>query len=391
MSSEYRHNHYVPEWYQKRFILPGQKDNELCYLNFSPGFFVDGRGVIHPKNAMRRQGFKHCFAEQDLYTRQFGNIQSTDIERVFFGDIDGNGHKAVDWAERFDHESGDWNGAALNNLLLYMSTQKLRTPKGLGWLRDQLRTTNQQVALRAMLELRQVHCALWMECIWQIADASKSETKFIISDHPVTVYNRACGPESRWCRDNNDPDIALNATHTIFPLSLEKVLILSNLSWVRDPYQKEISKRPNARRFRDAIFKFTEIQTLRHLTEEEVTQINFIVKSRALQYIAAAKEDWLYPERHIAESDWASYGKGYLLMPDPRPLSGGGTIFWGGGPGPGGAMDEYGRPPWDPDFEREKKSAEFETLQLFKSEFGNLSFWPNQNTQISLPKSWDIR
>src|SRR5260221_13539987 len=42
MSNHFRHNHYVPEWYQKGFILPNQKDNELFYLDSSPGFFVDG-------------------------------------------------------------------------------------------------------------------------------------------------------------------------------------------------------------------------------------------------------------------------------------------------------------------------------------------------------------
>ncbi len=62
MASEYRHNHYVPVWYQKRFLSPGQADRELQYLDFQPGFFIDGRGVRHKKRAVRRQGFRFCLA-----------------------------------------------------------------------------------------------------------------------------------------------------------------------------------------------------------------------------------------------------------------------------------------------------------------------------------------
>lgn len=371
MSSQYRHNHYVPEWYQKRFIHPGQKDNELLYLDLRPGFFVDPRGIIHPKKALKRLGFSHCFAQDDLYTAKLGELESTAIERLFFGRIDNEGRNAVGYFAEFAHPSVPRK--EFEQLMLYMSTQKLRTPKGLAWLGSQFPFATQQHLLQQMLELRQLFCALWTECVWQIADAKQSETKFIVSDHPVTVYNRACGPRSDWCRGANDPSTALNATHTIFPLSLEKALILTNLSWVRNPYQKETAARPNPNPFRSAIINFTEIQTLRHLSEQEVREINFIIKSRSHRYVAAAREDWLHPERYVQKSNWRGFGHGYLLMPDPRPLHGGGTIMWGGGPGPGGAMDEYGRPPWDPDFEKEtREHLEFDTLQKFKGEFAHL-------------------
>jgi hypothetical protein len=111
---------------------------------------------------------------------------------------------------------------------------------------------------------------------------------------------------------------------------------------------------------------------LRHLSEDEVRQINFILKSRAYRYIAAAKEEWLYPEWFVSKSDWASYGLGYLLMPDPRPIPIGGTVTMGGR---GWAMsfDEYGRPPWDKDFEKELKSAsEVRSLYRFQSEFAHM-------------------
>jgi hypothetical protein len=123
--------------------------------------------------------------------------------------------------------------------------------------------------------------------------------KFIVSDHPVTVYNRACYPGSTFCRGCNDPDIWLLATHTFFPLSLTKVLILTNLAWARSPYQNERKVRPNPGLFRSAIFNFTDIQIWRYLSEQEVIQINYIIKKRALRHVAAAEKEWLCPEGRL--------------------------------------------------------------------------------------------
>lgn len=371
MSTEYRNNHYVPEWFQRRFLPPGQANKELYYLDLKPGAFVDPRGVSHPKRAVRRQGFRFCFAENDLYTQKFGATQSRDIEKIFFGEIDNKGKRAVDYFAGFAHPSVD--GDAFNDVLMYMSTQKLRTPKGLGWLSRQAKTDDRDKALRLMLKYRQLHCAIWAECVWLIAEASQSPTKFIISDHPVTVYNRRCGPRSQWCRDFSDPDIWLQGTHTIFPLSMEKVLILTNLSWVRNPYQSPTGLRPNPNPLRGAIFHFHGIQTMRSVSEAEVRQINFIIKSRALKYVAAANEDWLYPERHVSKSDWNTYGQGYLLMPDPRAVHLGGDLFWGNADGSGGAMDPYGRRGEDKDFGKEGRTMEeSNTLYRFKGEFARL-------------------
>lgn len=374
MSNEYKNNHYVPIWYQKRFMLPEQKDNELFYLDLDPRSFTDSKGNIYKANEVTIQGPRKCFSEDDFYKTEFEGKSSKDIEKIFFGEIDTRGQKAVDYYANFSHP---WDGGDhFKDMMMYMSTQKLRTPKGLDWLGKNIGASNKNETLRLMLELRQLYCAIWAECVWLIADASNSNTKFIVSDHPVTVYNRACGP--RWCYRNGDPDIWMNGTHTIFPLSLDKILIMTNLSWVRNPYQKERSFRPHPNPLRNAIFKITDIQTLRFLDEEEVRQINFIIKNLANRYIAAAKKEWLYPEKHVSKSEWYQYGHGYLLMPDPRAVHMGGTIMWGGGPGPGGAMDEYGRTPWDPEFEQESKSSnETNTLYRFKGEFARL-FGPHR-------------
>jgi Protein of unknown function (DUF4238) len=371
MSSVYRNNHYVPVWYQKRFLPSGQQNKELFRLDLKPETVTDSRGGIHQKNAVRLLGFRHCFVDRDLYTTRFGVQESTEIEQLFFGAIDSKGHDAVEYFTNFAHPSV--NGDAFQNMVIYMSAQKLRSPKGLGWLSRQVASTDRNAVLGFMIQLGQFHCAIWSECIWLIADASQSETKFIISDHPVTAYNRRCGPRSMWCRGYDDPDIGFHGTHTIFPLSLEKILILTNLSWVRNPYQSEVTVRPNPNPWRAAMFNFMEIQTLRHLSEQEVREINFIIKTRALRYIAAAREDWLYPDKHVSKAQWNVFGDGYLLMPDPRGVDFSGEIMIGYRDGTSTAFDPYGRRPWQPGFGRESKSRdEFETLHRFKGEFARL-------------------
>ncbi|MES2953197.1 MAG: DUF4238 domain-containing protein [Patescibacteria group bacterium] len=370
MPDEYRNHHYVPQWYQRKFMLPGE--HKLFHLDFNPDTFTDPRGVRHTRKAVEPRGSKRCFVEKDLYTTKIRGIEVKDIEKHFFGEIDTKGRPAVEYFENFGYPLIDW-GSSLEDIMLYMSTQKLRTPKGLSYLSKKIGSSDKDQLLRAMIRLRQLHSALWMECVWLIVDASQSATKFVVSDHPVTVYNRECGPRSQWCRESNDPEIWLQGTHTIFPLSIDKALILTNLSWVRNPYQSATKPRPNPNPFRGAIFKFTEVQVLRDLSEQEVREINFIIKSRAARYIAAAKEEWLYPERHVSKSDWNTYGHGYLLMPDPRAIHWGGTIMWGGGPGGSGAMDEYGRLPGNPDFEAETtKGKEYQTLPWFQGEFAKL-------------------
>ena len=61
------------------------------------------------------------------------------------------------------------------------------------------------------------------------------------------------------------------------------------------------------------MFKFTDIQTGRLLTDQEVNEINFIIKSRAYRYIAAGKKEWLFPEEYIGNTRWDQLGDGYLL------------------------------------------------------------------------------
>jgi hypothetical protein len=365
MADEYRHNHYVPEWYQRRFLSKGQ--NRQYYLNLRPDTEVrNGHAFTH--HPLKIWGPKMCFAQDDLYTTEWGGLPNREIEKFFFGKWDNSAPAALDHFSEFtfDGVSAD----AFNILLPYLSIQKLRTPRGLGWLRKHVRSGDKNQTLLDLQDLQGLFCAIWSECVWQIADASQSETKFIISDNPVVSYNRECQPNSQWCRGDESPDIRYVATHTYFPLYRNKILILTNLSWVRDPFQKPRTFRPNPRFLRNAMFNFTDIQLERMLSEEEVREINYITKMSAHHYIAAAEKEWLYPEQYLSSTTWRTLGDGYLLMPDPRHIHGGGEIIVGYKDGRSDRFSEYGHRPGDRDFQNKKREKrEWDAMQKFKAEW----------------------
>ncbi len=363
----FRHNHYVPEWYQKRFMLPGQ--GKYWYLDLKPDVTHLPNGRSFTRRALLPWGPVSCFAEDDLYTTTWGGQGNVDIEKFFFGRVDGKGRRAVEFFGEFKFDRKGQQ-EAFHDLMNYMSVQKLRTPKGLGWLGGLPAGRDRNMRLMLLQQVQNMFCAIWTECIWQIADAANSDTKFIISDHPVTVYNRGCFPGSKYCAGFNDPEILMAATHTYFPLSLDKILILTNLSWVRNPYQDERKARPNADYFHDTIFKFTDIQTRRSLSEQEVREINYITKQRALRYIAGAKVEWLRPEEHLLSTHWNKFGDGYLLMPEPRDIHVGGEILVGYGGGRSEAWNEYGHRPWQKGYNDDKRfTKESAALERFKAEW----------------------
>lgn len=364
-NQQYRHNHYVPKWYQRRFLLPGQ--DRYWYLDLKPEVVTKSQ-VRYTRRDLLNWGPDRCFAQDNLYTTSWGKLRNTDIEQFFFGRLDKEGTKAIEYFSSFKQPSA--NGELFESLVQYMSVQKLRTPKGLGFLQQVARINSQNITLLMLQELQNMYCAIWTECIWQIADATESPTKFIISDHPVTVYNRECFPMSRFCSGFMDPDIRYVGTHTYFPLSLDRVLILTNLSWVRNPYQGELTFRPNPEFFHDTIFNFMDIQTDRMLSEQEVIEINYVTKQRAHRYIAAAKREWLYPERKLDNTHWRKLGDGYLFMPDPRHVHMGGEIVIGYEGGHSDAFSEYGHKRWDRDYRnKERDRRDGEALQRFKAEW----------------------
>ncbi len=257
MMSDYRNHHYVAQWYQKRFLPERGREQKFHYLDLRPEKVKQGPRS-YTRGALLRWGTPRCFAERDLYTTRFGSWFSTQIEQRYFGQVDPRGRRAVDYFTEFEHPSVDSD--ALQDLMQYVTLQRLRTPTGLAALAEMAKLGDRNAVLLAMQALAEMYGAIWTEAVWSIADASLSPTKFIVSDHPVTLYNPGCFPRSKWCRGHGDPDIRMAGTHTIFPLSRDKLLILTNMSWVRNPYGSPLEIRPNPELFRPAIFNFLDIQ-----------------------------------------------------------------------------------------------------------------------------------
>jgi Protein of unknown function (DUF4238) len=370
MSAEYRNNHYVPQWYQRRFIPPETANRELFLLDLKPERFKASNGVRVTRKALRRTGTRRCFAINDLYTTRLGGVESRELEKTFFGEVDRRGQRAVEWVAK-----DGWNGfyeEVLQDLMLFMSTQKLRTPKGLDWLLGQAGGRHREDVLGLLTELRSLYGAVWAECVWQLVDATDSPTKFIVSDHPITVFNRSCAPGNPlYCRGANDPDIRLHGTHTIFPLSPDRLLILTNRSWACNPYRPATQVRANPDLFREAMFNFLDIHQGRELSEAEVLVVNRIIKLRAYRFIAAGEEEWLYPE-HRTDMAWREIGDSSLLMPDPRPLTPNAEIIMGYASGATSAMDAYGRLPGQPGYAEEMTS---------ENEWGPLRRWQDEFTE----------
>ncbi|MEQ9661869.1 MAG: DUF4238 domain-containing protein [Parasphingopyxis sp.] len=371
--NEYRRNHYVPIWYQEKFLLPDMPQRKFKYLDLQPDAVIDPRGRKHAKTALRRWGPTFCFREEDLYTTSIGPWFSTEIEQRFFGEIDDRGRRAVEYWEGFALPNISHD--AFTDLIRFMTVQKLRTPKGLAHLARATGVSSKNRVLMELQRFQHVYGAIWAEAEWAIADASACETKLLLSDHPVTVYNLRCFPGAPRCSGGRDPEPWLNGTHTFFPLSSEKLLILTNTSWVRNPYGDPIKNRPNPNPMRTGVFKFTDVQTGRQLTEQEVLEINYVIKMRARRYIAAPVEEWLYPEKHLTSTHWSKLGNGLLFMPDPRSVSFTSEIIMGGYPDgrPADRWDEYGLRPGQPGFGDEKRRArESTTFEAFKGEFARL-------------------
>lgn len=324
-----QNNHYVPVGYQRRFIPDGQK--ELYYLDLSPSYknLPDGR-MVRTSRELRCQGPKICFFEKDLYTTNFFGIRNEEIETYLFGKIDDNIHDAL-------------NGLISNDphllhkyfqyIFEYIDAQKLRTPKGLDWIKSNYFQLTKNELLLEMQFLRTMHCTMWVEGVIEIVSAEDSDIKFIISDHPVTIYNYACSPDSKPCKHSNDPSTAWKASQTIFPLGLNHCLILTNLEYGSSPDEvNPVSGRTNPRFFSQTITRWDTVIRDRKLKAEDVCAINYIIKRRARKYIAAGKEEWLYPEKMYSKNEWKSLRK-ILLPPKNKTYQFGGEIYIGGGDG----------------------------------------------------------
>lgn len=329
-----RRNHYVPVWYQKGFasIDPPR----LYYLDLNPDPAEQGRGA---RPAILKSAPKQCFWSQDLYTTLFFGVPNDEIERFLFGEIDNGGAVATRAVASGDpraiHDS-------FQDFFSYVDAQKIRTPKGLDWIRARYGKIDQLNLMLEMQALRQMHCTMWLEAVREVVSAEDADVNFIVTDHPVTVYNAQCPPDHAQCRYPEDPPIELIGSQTLFPLDANHCLILTNLEYAKDPTGVDLlGTRQNARHFGHTLARTDAWIRTRKLSREEVIAINYILKSRARRYISAGEQGWLHPER-VCPMDWKAAGK-TLLPPERELWHFGGEIIVGYEDGTSSFQDAFGR------------------------------------------------
>ena len=351
-------HHYVPQWYQERFFEPGQREQKFFYLDKHPDTVTAPNGKTYTRNDVLRWGTPRCFQEEHLYSARFGKAVSDLIERQFFGRIDDVGSNALPLIAEYRLEN-DLN-EAWQGFMHFMGAQKQRTPKTLDLIALILASRGikptQNNVMRAMRDSWQVFHTAWTEAVWEIVHASQSDIKFIVSDDPVTVYNYKAFPNNSKWKYPFDPPVGLVASQTLYPLDREHCLILTNLDYARNPDRDPLKMRLNYRVFEQTMFKMMDVQTRRELSRVEVATINYILKTRARRYIAAAKREWLYPETLLSTLHWSKLG-GFLL-PNPNLMGFGTAIIVGyEDKRKNFAIDEYGYHPSEANKLRDRRRA----------------------------------
>lgn len=331
-----RDNHYVPQWYQKGFQINGRHKLYVLNLHSADRSLQNGGTCSEPE--LEELGPKLAFKELDLYTTSFGETLNDDIETFLFGRIDKNGADSVrGWI------AGDpiRIHRKFQDFFEYMDAQKLRTPKGLDWILNHYQGLPQMSLMGQMQALRQMHCAMWTEGVREIVLATKSPVKFLVSDHPVTIYHPNLSPAATECRYPGDPGIDLVGSQTVFALDANHCLILTNLEYAEDPAGASLlSRRTNARFRGDSMARTDAFIRGRELSEAEVHAINFVLKSRARKYVAASNPDWLYPEQHC-KLPWEKIAK--TLLPRNDLWRFGGEVYIGYKDGTSAYRDKFGR------------------------------------------------
>jgi hypothetical protein len=346
-----RDNHYVPQWYQRGFMGKGR--HKLHVLNLHPTVKPLPNGQSLTEIEVEELGSKLAFKELDLYTTHFGAVLNDDIETFLFGKIDKSGADAVRaWI------AGDLVKIHrfFQDFFVYLDAQKLRTPKGLDWIFKHYNGLPQIELMLQMQKLRQMHCTMWSECVREIVSARKSSVKFLVSDHPVTVYHAQLPPDAQDCQYPEDPGAELVGSQTIFPLDANHCLILTNLEYAEDPVGADLLARRTNARFRGASIARTDAFIRgRELLDAEVHAVNRVLKSRARKYVAASDPLCLYPERNCRLL-WEEIGA--ILLPRKDLWRFGGEVYIGYEDGTTAYRDKFGRTSKAHEFLRKPKLAQ---------------------------------
>src|SRR5258708_36776124 len=77
-------NHYVPRWYQRRFLTPGE--TRFRYLDLKPDRIVGAPGRKF-RTSLLHWGPDKCFARDHLYTLKLGRWMTDMAKHAFFKPI----------------------------------------------------------------------------------------------------------------------------------------------------------------------------------------------------------------------------------------------------------------------------------------------------------------
>ncbi|WP_397453712.1 DUF4238 domain-containing protein [Pseudomonas lurida] len=305
----YRH-HYVPQWYQKRFLADGC--TVFNVLDMCPKVYRNDKGVILGEGRqILNKGPDAWFFEKDLYTTRVLGEPNDDIERLLFGQIDSVGKEAIEALVDGDFERMHYT---YTQVFEFLDALRLRTPKGLRFLRTTYQAKDQQELMVHMQKIRRMHCVMWMEGAIEIFEATQSATKFIFSDHPVTFFNPQVFPNDQKIPKGLDAPQHWLGTQTLLPLDSSRLMVITHREWGRKQGEKRARKsRTNPRLFDNSMISYDVIQRGRQISESEVREVNYIIKARAERYVASCTEGDLFPERHLKKTLWSKLGR--FLLP----------------------------------------------------------------------------
>lgn len=378
-----RNNHYVPQWYQEGFFEPGR--NNYSYLDLAPRNHTLSDGRVVTEKSKFVAPTSRAFCQRDLYSTFFGTAVNDEVERKLFGDIDTRGAQAVRafWGE----DASDWH-RHFTTFFEYLDIQKIRTPKGLDWLSAQYPRLTQNDLMIEMQGIRMMHCTIWTEGVREIVSAQDSDVKFIVSDHPVTIYNYAIPPDANGYP--KEPSIALKGSQTIFPLNRNLCLILTNLEYAQNHSANPLEKRTFAGNYRNSMVRTDAFIRTRKLTSGEVIRVNRVIKARAKRYIAAGKEEWLYPETSSVEP-WAGL-RSALLPPENGLWHFGGEMFARYDSGEVHYQDAFGRTEKEREFLKKRPPSKPPHIRAFCGCGSGRTFGACcERKPISLRPTWEER
>lgn len=353
--AKHRKHHYVPIWYQERFLSPGER--KYFRRNLNPERIINGRTIVDPE--ISNDGPKQYFYEPHLYAVSIPGHPRYIFEKKFFGGFDNIGPAALNGVARSTEDQAI-DEHAFRNFFGCMAMQALRTPKGLASIASRLPggASNTEL-MRALSRAHGTGIAMWSEGIQELLQVEDPNFEFIVSDHPVTLYNRAFPPRRTELGFSADPRNSWIGTQTIFPIDKRHCVVFTHSQLIDNGLEEGglLTDRINPRLIGNAIIPRHHVRH-RSISLDDAGLVNQIIFAQASKYVAASLESTLFPDQHSISDRWPELGK--CLLPSRDPVKQPDYVFLGL---PGDRVigqDKYGRR-IEPDI-----ASEFHTTQKQK-------------------------